>query len=245
MKVLLTNDDGIESPGIVALGRELLKVADVLLVAPEHEKSGTSHAITLRDPVEYKAFGECDGLAGYVVKGTPVDCVRLAVERLDIPFDLVVSGINAGANVGLNIHYSGTVAAALEAAFLGRKGLAVSVSSRAPGHLDCTASIAADLAAWMAQSEGPLVLNLNVPDLPREEIRGVRVTRNCTTEEETLLATNKNNNKILEECGEEDFVIDSGAVAAGFISVTPLQLDMTAYDRLEGLQAWEWQGLGK
>ncbi len=245
MRILLTNDDGVESEGIHILARELRQVADLLMAVPLVEKSGTSHGITLGRPVEYKELDPRTGIPGYVVSGTPVDCVRLAHEVFEEPFDLVVSGINAGANVGLNVHYSGTVAAAMEAAFLGRMGLAVSISTRRPRHFETAAVLAADLARRMLERGEPLVLNLNVPDLPLGEVRGVRVTRTSTTEEETALGISENSQPKVDECDDTKYVLDSRALRAGFVSVTPLELDMTACDKLKTIQAWGWQGIGR
>jgi 5'-nucleotidase len=245
VRVLLTNDDGVDSPGIHILARELLEVADVLMVVPFAEKSGSSHSLTLGTPVEYEKLNLPAGIVGYVAKGTPVDCVHIARDALEEPFELVVSGINAGANVGLDIHYSGTVAAAMEAAFFGRMGLAVSISSRKPENFTTAAAYAADLARLMLERAQPLVLNLNVPDLPPEKIRGVRFTRTSITEEDTALAIRKNCLKEVDECDDEEFVLDSRAVAAGFVSVTALQLDLTDRDKLKKLAALEWPKVGK
>ena len=243
-RILVTNDDGIDSEGIHILARGLLEVADVLLVAPQEEKSGVSHAITLGGPVQYRELDSRMGLPGYVVMGTPVDCVRFAFEIAEEPFDMIVSGINSGANVGINIHYSGTVAAALEAAIIGCAGLAVSISSRHPENYETAAALAADLVGRMHAYGEPVVLNLNVPDLPLAEIRGVRVTRTSLTEEETVLAIGENCLQEVGECEGGEYVLDSRAVAAGFVSVTPLQLDLTARDTLKVVRDWEWRPHG-
>jgi 5'-nucleotidase len=245
LRILLTNDDGVDSPGIHVLAERLAEKAEVLIVVPQEEKSGASHSLTLGAPVEYREFRSPSGIAGFVVKGTPVDCVRLAHDAFGEHFDMVVSGINAGANVGLNIHYSGTVAAALEAAFIGRIGLAVSISSRKPRHNDHAARLAADLAGRMLERGEKLVVNLNVPDLPPEEIRGVRITKTSLDEEETVLAMYAGQLKNDRECEGPEYVIDSRAVAAGFVSITPLQLDMTACGALENLRVWGWNRIGE
>jgi 5'-nucleotidase len=244
LRILLTNDDGVDSPGIHLLGERLKEKADVFMVVPLREKSGASHSLTLGAPVEYREYRNPSGIPGFLVEGTPVDCVRLAHDAFDEPFDFVVSGMNAGANVGLNIHYSGTVAAALEAGFLGRMGLAVSISSRKPRHGDNAARFAARLAGLMMERGEKVVVNLNVPDLPPDEVRGVRITRMSVTEEETVLAMHPGNLKNDRECEDSEYVIDSRAVAAGFVSVTPLQLDITARFLLEDLRAWGWHKIG-
>jgi 5'-nucleotidase len=239
MGLLLTNDDGIDSEGIHVLARELDRVADVVLSVPENERSGASHSVTLQAPVEYREIAGPGGIRGYVVRGTPVDCVRLAYETLEVPFDMVVSGINSGANVGINIHYSGTVAAAVEAAFLGLRGLAVSISTRRPENYETAARYAVELVRRMRECPRPLVVNLNVPDLPPGEVRGVRITRTAVTEEETLVSPNENSRKEVDECRHPGIVLDSRAIVAGYVSITPLQVDLTARDALDIVQGWE------
>ncbi len=239
MRLLLTNDDGIDSEGIHVLARELSGIAEVVLSVPEGERSGASHSLTLRAPVEYRKTTNREGIEGYVVRGTPVDCIRLAYETLDLPFDMVVSGINSGANVGINIHYSGTVAAAIEAAFLGLSGLAVSISTRRPENYVTAARYAVQLVRHIQSCEVPIVVNLNVPDLPENEVRGVRITRTAITEEETLVTANENSCREVDECKDPGIVLDSRAVAAGYVSVTPLQVDLTARGFLDVLNGWE------
>ncbi len=244
MTILLTNDDGIESEGVHLLAQELCKIAPVLVVVPDRERSGQSHSLTIGSPVQYKKRHESDELCIYEAKATPADCVRLGLEKLDPSAGLVVSGINAGANVGLNIHYSGTVAAALEAAFGGRMGLAVSIASRAPKNFPGAASLAARLVRMMLESDDkpaepspPQVLNLNFPDLPPDRIRGILITREATTEKETALVAN-DSSVVPDEFEADDIVLDSRAVAAGFASLTPLKIDLTDYGRLEALKRW-------
>jgi 5'-nucleotidase len=244
LRILLTNDDGVDSPGIHVLGQHLVKRAEVLMVVPMEEKSGAGHSLTLGEPVEYREFRSPSGIPGFVVRGTPVDCVRLAHDTLDESFDMVVSGINAGANVGLNIHYSGTVAAALEAAFFGCMGLAVSISSRKPKNNVNAARFGAELAGRMLERGEKVVINLNVPDLPPEEVLGAMITSTSILEEETALGMFAGQLKNDREFEASEYVIDSRAVAAGYVSITPLQLDITARSVLGKLQAWGWQEIG-
>jgi len=245
MRILLTNDDGIDSPGIHALAVALRDMADVVIFAPVEERSGASHSLTLGRPVGYRELDPGAGTPGFVIDGTPVDCVRLAVDAFNDPFDLVVSGINSGANVGLNVHYSGTVAAALEAAFIGRMGLAVSIATRNPRNLETAAMLGAEMAGLMLDAGEEMVLNLNVPDLPENGLRGTLVTRLSTSEEETALAMNSNCSENLCELEDGKTVIDSRAVASGYVSVTPLALDLTAYGRLDLIKGWNWRPDGK
>lgn len=238
MRMLLTNDDGIDSEGVHVLARELSRVGEVVLSVPESERSGASHSITLSSPLEYRKV-EYDGFSGYVVRGTPADCVRLAYEGLEIPFDMVISGVNSGANVGINIHYSGTVAAALEAAFLGMSGLAVSISTRQPENYGTATAYAVKMVECMRGCRQALVVNLNVPDLPPEKIRGVRITQAGVTDKETFARANENSCREVDECRDPGIVLDSRAVSAGYVSVTPLQVDLTARGMMDLLQGWE------
>lgn len=242
--ILLTNDDGVDSPDIHLLAKELLEVARITMVVPHEERSGASHSLTLGTAIEYEELDLPAGISGYAVRGTPVDCIHVARDGLKVPFDLVVSGINAGANVGLNIHYSGTVAAAMEAAFFNCSGLAVSIATRRPEHPGSAAFYATKIAGLILAQPEPVVLNLNVPDLPLEKIRGIRLTRTSLTEEETRLAIIENCLQKDDECDDEEFVLDSRAVAAGFVSITALQLDLTDRKRLETLREWEWPEIG-
>jgi len=244
LRILVTNDDGIDSQGIHILARELAGVADVFVCVPEDERSGASHSVTLGALVEYREIAGYDELRGYAVRGTPVDCVRVALETLDTPFDMIVSGINSGANVGINVHYSGTVAAALEAAFLGLSGLAVSISSRRPKNYETAARYAVETARWIQRCEERLVVNLNVPDLPAGEIKGVRVTRTASTEEETLVTADENSCREVDECEGAGIVLDSRALAAGYVSITPLHVDLTARDMLDLVKGWELDVIG-
>lgn len=236
MRIVLTNDDGPDSPGFLVLGRHLAAAAEVFAVVPRSDMSGTSHALTtdhgaVRKPIKYRPLPASCGLAGYVVDGYTVDCVLLAQGMLGGEFDAVVSGINPGANTGRNIHYSGTAAAALEAALSGRKGLAVSIDSRTPVHLDSAAILAVEVLKRLVIHPGPLVLNLNVPDLPVREIKGVKITR-MTTPESNLPAKSG-------EFSGEKYVYDDRALAEGFASLTPLLWDLTDMVKLNVLEDWE------
>ena len=188
MKLLLSNDDGIHAVGIHALAEELSKSHEVYVSAPASQQSAVSRAMTLYDPLRADAVpfaGLPDGRA-YAVTGTPVDCVRLGLGNLfaDVPFDMVISGINIGPNIGSDTLYSGTVAAAHEAALLGYRSIAMSCCSFTPQHMDTSARIAAQMVDYLAAHPLPfgMLLNVNVPDVPYEELRGIRAVPMCRQE---------------------------------------------------------------
>ncbi|MFH1487396.1 MAG: 5'/3'-nucleotidase SurE, partial [Pseudomonadota bacterium] len=180
MKVLLTNDDGIHAPGLMALYRELIRDFDIEIVAPESEMSAVGHAITLTSPLRVQKVYKNGDFYGYGVKGTPADCVKIAVQELlaERP-DMILSGINLGANVGVNVLYSGTVSAATEGAFLGIRSAAISLDARRDPDYRFAAEFARKIIDYILENglkEGT-ALNINIPALPRDRIRGIAVTR--------------------------------------------------------------------
>lgn len=250
--VLLTNDDGIDAFGLAALAAALDGLGTLAVVAPTQEQSAVGHAITVRDPVRAHAWpyestsGEVWALA---VTGTPADCVKLACQKL-LPRcpDLVVSGINQGPNTAVNVIYSGTVSAATEAAILGMPALAVSLCSWDP-HADFEAAgrYARRLAERvLADGLAPgILLNVNVPDLSYDDIRGIEITRQARARwEEEFHERRDPMDRPYYWLGGEFINLDEGpdtdlaAIDAGFVSVTPLQHDLTAYDHLAALATW-------
>ncbi|NMH65786.1 5'/3'-nucleotidase SurE [Shewanella salipaludis] len=244
MRILVSNDDGVHAPGIKALAEALGEFAEVLTVAPDRNCSGASNSLTLTNPLR---INRLEG--GFVsVNGTPTDCVHLAIRELfDQEPDIVVSGINAGANLGDDTLYSGTVAAAMEGRFLGLPAIAISLVGRKLLHYDTAAVFAARIVKGLLSH--PLakdqILNVNVPDLPLAEIQGIRVTR--------LGARHKAEGMVRMEdpAGREIFWLgppgieqdasqgtDFDAVANGYVSITPLTVDLTAYSQLSGLENW-------
>jgi len=245
MKVLLTNDDGIQATGLNVLRKALLEVPGVELavIAPDSNRSATARSITIRHPlwVEEVEFG--DGTTGFATDGTPVDCVRFAALGL-IEFrpELIVSGINHGSNLGDDITYSGTVSGALEGALLGPPGIAVSVKRTATYDFGPSAAAAARVAAAVLKHGIPARTFINI-NVPAGTPKGMRVTsqakRNHVTKIDARTDPRGGAYYWIEEALDE-YHPDSGrtdheAVREGFISVTPLQPDMTAYDVLEGL----------
>ena len=247
MRILITNDDGIHAAGLEALHRELSDMAECLIVAPETEQSAVGHAITLSRPLMVRRVTKKGRFWGYAVAGTPADSVKIALKELSRdPFDLVVSGINLGANAGINVIYSGTVSAAAEGTMMGIPSLAVSLDTRSEG---ADFSLAARFAGRLAKAAAAnglargVTLNVNVPALPREEIRGVAVTRqgpqHMTETFEKRTSPRKETYYWLSgwtsvpDGGHEDS--DITALRRGMISITPIQYDLTKHEALGAL----------
>lgn len=251
MTILLTNDDGIDAPGLGALRDAVSKIADVMVVAPETEMSAVGHAITLSDPLQIKKRYKNDEFYGYAVNGTPADCVKIGYWALlrDKPKpDLLISGINQGSNTGINVIYSGTVSAATEGAILGIPSIAMSLTSYTHKDFSVAARFACNLAQTVAEHPlpGGVFLNVNVPAVPENEIRGVRITRqghsNWIDDYHMYKAPNKREYYWL--VGErrdipDDDHIDDGAIEQKKISVTPIHYDLTYYPLLEKLKQWD------
>ncbi len=245
MRILLTNDDGVYAPGLAALHRTLAAEHQVTVVAPETEQSAVGHAITLSDPIRVRPLGPRTGFSGYAISGTPADCVKLAVNELMRPGpELVVSGINLGANLGVNLLYSGTVSAATEAAILGYTGLAFSLDTLKDPDFSLAAEFAVQLVGRLPELELPprIALNVNVPHLPREQVRGVRFTRQSTARirEKYIRRTNPRG-QVYYWLGGETMACQGGpdtdypALKEGFITITPLHYELTCRQTLENL----------
>lgn len=284
--ILITNDDGIHAAGLRALAAALHRLGRVVTIAPDREQSATSHALTLHRPLRVRALGD----ACYAVQGTPTDCVLMAVRSLlGRHPDLVVSGINDGPNMGEDVNYSGTVAAAIEGSLLGVPAMAVSLGKEAGRDFDAAARIAARLAAALLERQAPwppenelapvaggspgeataaaggagagrrpfsprrqadrVVLNVNVPGGSPERIGAVRLTRlgKRVYRDAIIEKTDPRGQRYYWIGGEEPtwlpehdngIMTDFRATQLGFVSVTPLKLDWTDYDRLEELGGW-------
>jgi len=241
--ILLTNDDGIDADGLKKLLVEVRKISSVMVVAPNKECSGCSHSISLARKSTPKEVSPENGCRRFVVEGTPSDCVSAAFEHFGIEqFSVVVSGINPGANVGLDIYYSGTVAGAVESALLGVPGIAISIdcprSTRAPAHYETAAKYAVDFAKLFLQMEKrlPLALNINVPDVAQSHIRGLLYTVQSLRETEE-----KYPDDVLRDIFSPDrqkYPTDKEALLAKMVSVTPLGLDFTSYGMLKVIEEW-------
>ncbi len=238
MKILLTNDDGYRAPGILALFKALTLEHEVILAAPDRERSAIGHGITLNHPLRYEKVALNGGGSGYAITGTPADCVKLGLfELCEGKPDLVISGINAGSNTGVNINYSGTAGAAREAAINGLTAMAVSVQYGEvmdfTGMADYICSMA-DKVYSMGLPNG-VFLNINGPCIPINEVTGVRITRQADNNLSTDFDRKKDpRNKSYFWYGNMQPVrpgdgTDNDALLANYISITPIQCDMTAY----------------
>jgi 5'-nucleotidase len=249
--ILLTNDDGIYAQGILAAWQELRKIGDVEVVAPDAERSAVGHAITLLLPLRAKEVVRRNVRFGYAVNGMPADCVKIAVKAiLPRPPDLVVSGINLGANTGTNVIYSGTVSAATEARILGIPSMAVSLATFTHPNFAYAAKFTRKLALTVIAKGLPdkTLLNVNVPNLPEEKIKGVAITRqgDSRVEERFEKRTDPRNQTYywldgtfkLQEMTEH---ADAAMVSDGYVSITPVQYDLTAYPAIDTLEHWNLQ----
>ena len=248
MKILLTNDDGIFSKGIETLYQALSLEHEVTVVAPETEQSAVGHAITWLDPLRVNQVNRNGHFFGHALKGTPADCVKIAVsELMDPPPEIVVSGINLGANVGVNVIYSGTVSAATEAAVLGIPAIAVSIDSFTPVNFSAATEFIPKLVAKVGKEGLPpgVCLNVNIPNLPADKILGVRVTRQgnlkCLERYDRRIDPRSHvyywlTNASIQQ--DENRDADSHALAMGYISVTPIHHDLTNYPMIDKLRQW-------
>lgn len=253
MQILLTNDDGIYAPGLRALRQELKKLGTVTVVAPATEQSAAGHSVTLLNPVLVSEVFEDDGttFVGWAVEGRPADCVKLALlELLPEPPDVIISGMNAGSNAGINVLYSGTVAAAVEGAFFRRTAIAVSleydkkITDYAGGARIARTVIEQILARKPAAGS---LFNVNLPVLERGPVRGVRVLpQNVSPYQEKFdRRVNPRGRTYFWadpefRCPEPHPDTDVTALAEGYVTVTPLKFDLTDHARLGDLQTWDW-----
>lgn len=244
MNILLSNDDGYRAPGLDVLARTLAEGANVTVMAPERNRSGSSSALTLDTPLRVFKAEE----SRYAVRGTPSDCVHMAVTGLlDIEFDMVVAGINNGANLGDDVIYSGTVAAAIEGRHCGYPAIAVSLVGHREENYQTAADITAQIIDQIRRHPLPAdtILNINVPDLPADQILGVRATRLGSRHkaEPVMRAEDPRGNPIFwigppGEAADAGEGTDFHAVNNGYVSVTPLQIDLTRYPYMQDLASW-------
>ncbi|TVP79735.1 5'/3'-nucleotidase SurE [Thioalkalivibrio sp.] len=244
MRILVSNDDGIHAPGIQCLARHLRTVADVRVVAPDRDRSGASNSLTLVHPLRAQELENGD----MGVDGTPTDCVHLAITGLlDREPDLVISGINSGANMGDDVLYSGTVAAAMEGRFLGLPAIAVSLVGPRMQHYDAAARVVLNLLDRLHRVPLPAatILNVNVPDLPFEEIRGVQATRlGHRHKSEPVVKSSDPRGRPIYWVGPAGPEQDAGpgtdffAVREGYVSVTPIQVDLTQFEAIDTVGRW-------
>ena len=244
MKLLLSNDDGVFAKGISVLFEHLSRFHDVTCIAPDRNCSGASNSLSLHQPLRVQEMEN----GFYSVNGTPSDCVHLGLNcLLDEEPQLVVSGINHGANLGDDVIYSGTVAAASEGRFMGLPAIAVSLTSKKGENFETAAKVVLDIISQLAQHPLPSnqILNVNVPDVPYDELRGIRVTRQGSRHRADTMVKDKDafGREIYwyGPVGEEQDAgpgTDFHAVANGYCSVTPLSVDMTAHHSLDEMESW-------
>jgi 5'-nucleotidase len=244
MRILLSNDDGYFAPGIAILAEALAGLASVTVVAPERDRSGVSNSLTLDRPLSVRTSAN-----GFMfVDGTPTDCVHLAVTGLlnELP-DMVVSGINLGANMGDDTIYSGTVAAATEGYLLGITSLAISLTSKAGMHYETAARVARDLVTRLQRRPppDPILLNVNVPDLPHDALKGVEVTRlGKRHKAEPVVKTENPRGQTVYWIGAAGRAQDDGpgtdfhAINSDRVSMTPLQMDLTHQQQIAMVKEW-------
>jgi 5'-nucleotidase len=243
MKILLTNDDGIFAPGLSAIYRELVNIGDVTVVAPSDSRSGASHSVTFQRPLLCNKVNINDLFTGYSVQGSPADCVKLAVMQLHKePLDLVVSGINNGANAGINVYYSGTVAAAMEGAFLRIPSVALSLCFEEPMDFERASQYFIRVLKNLLPIKKGEVININVPQLSKGTPKGIMVVPQSSSGFEESFVSQKN------ELGQTEFMLtgkshlnddnpsDIKSLEEGFITVTALTPDMTHKRNTERLK---------
>lgn len=245
MRILISNDDGYFAPGLICLAQHLSAIAEVTVVAPERNRSGASNSLTLDRPLTLSRAPN----GFYFVNGTPTDCVHLAVTgMLEAEPDMVVSGINAGANMGDDTVYSGTVAAATEGFLLGIPSIAVSLAGSGNlQHYETAARVAVELVQRFAGNthSQPWLLNVNVPDLPYQQLRGQQVTRlgRRHKAEPVIKASNPHGQPVywVGAAGKEQDAgdgTDFHAVRHGYAAITPLQMDLTQYGQIDAVRGW-------
>ncbi|PKO45671.1 MAG: 5'/3'-nucleotidase SurE [Betaproteobacteria bacterium HGW-Betaproteobacteria-22] len=244
MKILLSNDDGYFAPGLAVLAEHIAKIADITVVAPERNRSGASNSLTLDRPLSVRKAGN----GFFYVNGTPTDCVHIALTGLmDKMPDMVISGINDGANMGDDTIYSGTVAAAMEGYLLGIPSIAVSMSQHNSTHFETAARVAVELVQHYQQQgfKSSTLLNVNVPDIPYEELQGRSITRlGKRHKAEPVVQLKTPRNETVYWVGAAGQPNDGGegtdfyAIANNKISISPIQVDLTSHTQLNDIREW-------
>jgi len=244
MRILLSNDDGYFAPGLAALAEGLSPLGEITVVAPERDRSGASNSLTLDRPLSFSRAHN----GFFYVNGTPTDCVHMAVTGLlDFEPDVVVSGINNGSNMGDDTLYSGTVAAATEGYLLGIPAIAISLVSHEFVHYDTAARVAHDLVARFSRAPfgAPVLLNVNVPDVPYGELGGIEITRlGRRHKAQPVVASRNPRGETVYWVGPAGAAREAGpgtdfhALERGVVSVTPLQVDLTHADQIPVVAQW-------
>lgn len=247
MQILLTNDDGIFAPGLAAIYKELVKIGDVTVVAPAVSRSGASHSVTFSQPLVCDKIDINGQFTGFSVHGSPADCVKLAIMQLcEQPIDLLVAGINNGANAGINVYYSGTVAAAMEGAFLKIPAVAMSLAAEEQMDFEKAAEYCAKILKQLMPLESGYVVNINIPQLSKGQPKGIRVVPQSTGGFHEYYITQKNEQgqTVFQLAGglhcDEQNPTDTTALADGFITITALAPGMTNHEKTSELKQIKW-----
>jgi len=247
VRILVTNDDGVHAEGLALLAAAVAELGEVTVVAPETEQSASSHALTLRDPLRVREHGP----RKLSVSGTPTDCVLLAMNGLtkERP-EIVLSGINHGANMGDDVTYSGTVAAAMEAALLDVPAIAFSLAGRPEWHLETAARYVPEIVRRMIANPVPpkCLWNVNVPNIPFAEVRGIQVTHlgQRVYENSVVRKTDPRGRAYYwigggEPTWKPEAKTDFAVVDKGYVSLTPLRLDLNDYEVIREMEGWSWE----
>ncbi len=244
MRILIANDDGYQSPGIRSLHEAMSRISHSIIVAPDRNRSGASNALTLTHPIKVTEHAEDI----YSVEGTPADCVNIALSGLlKETISMVVSGINDGPNMGDDVLYSGTVAAAMEGRFLGTPALALSMATHEPSHFDTAADVAVKLVSHLSEADLPtnMVLNVNVPDVPTDELAGFALTRLGTRHPSAnaIAETSPRGDTIFwigpaGDINDDSAGTDFHAVKNNYVSITPVTTDLTKTEMQPSLNRW-------
>jgi len=247
MRILLTNDDGIFAPGLAAIYKELAQIGDVTVVAPADSRSGTSHSITFAEPLVCNKVDIAGRFTGFSVQGSPADCVKLAVMQLcEEKIDLLISGINSGANTGINVYYSGTVAAAMEGAFLGIPSVAMSLAREEQMDFENAAGYCMAILKKLLPIESGDVININIPPLSKSRPKGIKVVPQSTggLHEYYICQKNEQGQTVFQLAGgghrPDEIPTDTISLLDGFITITALTPDMTNHKKTERLSRIEW-----
>ncbi|MCB6993344.1 5'/3'-nucleotidase SurE [bacterium 210820-DFI.6.37] len=254
MNILVTNDDGINAAGIRSLVTALSSEGDIYVCAPHTQRSAAGHGITVGKPIEVEEVEYDRAAKAYSITGTPADCVKIGTKILldqNIKIDMVFSGINLGGNLGTDTLYSGTVSAAIEGSLCGIPSVAVSVNSHHATHFELACELALGVCRnGFEKMDARTVLNINTPDLPKEEIKGVKYTRLGAREYKEWFRPNIGENGKTQYWYEGNPVVYEGlpddidviSMQDGYASITPLQYDMTNYDLIDEIQKWRLEG---
>ena len=255
MRILISNDDGIDSRGIAELAKAMKEIGEVTIVAPKTEQSAVGHSITMKFPLRVCEYYKNEDLFGYSVDGTPADCIKMGIRNImPVPPDIVISGINLGSNTAINIIYSGTVSAAREAAIMDVPAIAVSVTDHDAVHFEYACKLVQKLAPMIVKKRlAPgTMLNVNVPNLPFDQIKGVLITKQGKSKwadiyEKRTDPYGKEYFWLTGKLIESDTALDCDqfAVKSQYATVSPIHFDLTDYTTLDEMQSWNLDQLMK